>query len=108
MAIPTFALGCLPSFASVGWFSTLLLIIVRILQGFSVGGQLMSSVVFTMERNDRSKWGRWGASVFAFSSIGIALGSLFSYVIRETLNDEQLRVWGWRIPFWFGALGALP
>mmetsp|Transcript_17362 Transcript_17362/g.23933 ORF Transcript_17362/g.23933 Transcript_17362/m.23933 type:complete len:509 (-) Transcript_17362:323-1849(-) len=108
MAIPTFLLGCLPSYATVGWGSVVLLVLVRLLQGLSVGGQLMSSVVFTMERNDVSKWGQWGASVFAFSGVGSSVGSLFSYILRVSLTDYQLRTWGWRLPFWTGALGMLP
>ena len=108
MAFPTVALGCLPSFEAVGWLSPILLIIMRLLQGFSVGGQLMSSVVFTLERTDESRWGLWGSSVFAVSSIGVFIGSLLSYILRETLDEEQLRSWGWRLPFLLGAFGIIP
>lgn len=108
MALPTFLLGCLPSFESVGWWSTVLLIICRALQGFSVGGQLMSSVVFTLEGTDQSKWGFRAAIVFAATTLGAVLGSLVAYALRETLNDEQLESFGWRIPFFFGLVGILP
>jgi MHS family proline/betaine transporter-like MFS transporter len=108
MAFPTFALGCLPSFAAVGWLSPVLLIIMRLLQGFSVGGQLMSSVVFTLERTDEKHWGVWGASVFAVTTLGVSLGSLISYILRETLDDDQLHSWGWRLPFLLGAFGVVP
>ena len=108
MAFPTFALGCLPTFHQVGWLSTFLLVILRLLQGLSVGGQLMASVVFTLERTHFSKWGFWGSTVYAASSIGVTLGSIFSAILREYLTDDELRTWGWRIPFLFGAFGALP
>jgi MHS family proline/betaine transporter-like MFS transporter len=108
MAFPTFALGCLPSFATVGWVSPVLLVIMRLLQGLSVGGQLMSSVVFTLERTDKKHWGIWGSTVFAASGVGTVTGSLVSYILRETLDAEQLISWGWRIPFLFGAFGVLP
>ena len=108
MAFPTFALGCLPSFETAGWISTFLLVIMRLLQGFSVGGQLMSSVVFALERSDRSRWGFWASSVFAVAGMGTAVGSFLSYILRETLNDDQLQSWGWRVPFLFGGIGVLP
>mmetsp|Transcript_4103 Transcript_4103/g.6225 ORF Transcript_4103/g.6225 Transcript_4103/m.6225 type:complete len:482 (-) Transcript_4103:3698-5143(-) len=108
MAFPTFALGCLPSFSTAGWVSPVLLIICRLLQGFSVGGQLMTSVIFTLEKSEKSRWGLWSASVFAASGFGVVLGSLFSYILRENLTDEQLESWGWRLPFLFGAFGAIP
>eukprot|EP00593_Proboscia_inermis_P016431 CAMPEP_0171301082 /NCGR_PEP_ID=MMETSP0816-20121228/10136_1 /TAXON_ID=420281 /ORGANISM="Proboscia inermis, Strain CCAP1064/1" /LENGTH=476 /DNA_ID=CAMNT_0011778285 /DNA_START=5 /DNA_END=1435 /DNA_ORIENTATION=+ len=108
MAFPTFALGCLPTFSQVGWLSTGLLCLMRIMQGISAGGQIMSSVVFTLERADQSNWGKMGSTVFASATVGTAAGSFFSYALRNTLTDDQLRSWGWRIPFLFGALGVIP
>mmetsp|Transcript_17925 Transcript_17925/g.26117 ORF Transcript_17925/g.26117 Transcript_17925/m.26117 type:complete len:91 (-) Transcript_17925:455-727(-) len=55
MAFPTFAMGCLPSYAQVGNLSMVLLTLVRMLQGLSVGGQLVSLLVFTCENNPKSK-----------------------------------------------------
>lgn len=52
--------------------------------------------------------GIWGSTVYAASSIGVTAGSIFSAALRESLTDEQLHDWGWRIPFLFGALGAVP
>jgi MFS family permease len=54
MSIPTVALGLLPTYASVGWWSTALLVICRMLQGFSVGGNLPSSLSTLLRRNRRS------------------------------------------------------
>jgi len=108
MAFPTLALGCLPTYAMAGWLSTALLILVRLIQGLSVGGQLTSALVFTLERTHISKWGFWASTVYAASSIGVSLSSLIASILRDTLSDEQLQNWGWRIPFWLGGLGALP
>ena len=57
MAFPTFAMGCLPGYDRVGGIAIILLTLVRLLQGLSVGGQLMSSLIFTLERHPKSKWG---------------------------------------------------
>ena len=61
MAVPTFAMGCLPTFDRVGWWAVALLVAVRLLQGLSVGGQLMASVVFVVERHERRRWGWYGS-----------------------------------------------
>ena len=62
MAFPTFAMGCLPSYEKVGNTAIVLLLLTRMLQGMSVGGLLVSSLVFTLENHDPSKWGWYGVS----------------------------------------------
>jgi len=104
MAFPTFAMGCLPGYATVGEASIVLLTIVRLLQGLSVGGQLMSSLIFTLERHPKSKWGLYGSYVMAAANAGTLLGGLVATIIRNTLSDEALHSWGWRIPFLSGIL----
>mmetsp|Transcript_25611 Transcript_25611/g.62811 ORF Transcript_25611/g.62811 Transcript_25611/m.62811 type:complete len:471 (+) Transcript_25611:1815-3227(+) len=108
MALPTFVMGCLPTFSSIGWYSTALLIICRMLQGFSVGGQLMSSVVFTLEAAPEEHWGWQAGAVFAATTLGTVIGSVVAYGLRETLTEEQMESFGWRIPFFFGLLGMIP
>ncbi len=71
MAFPTFAMGCLPSYERVGAFSIVSLVIVRCLQGLSVGGQLVSSLVFTLEHNPRHQWGLYGSFVMAAANFGM-------------------------------------
>ena len=65
MAFPTFAMGCLPSYERVGPVAIVLLMVTRLLQGLSVGGQLMSSLVYTLEKRDPSVWGLYGSFVMA-------------------------------------------
>jgi len=109
MVIPTVAIGFLPTYKQCGWVAPILLLIMRCLQGFSAGGQLMSSVVLTLEQTDEKKWGVYGSSVFVVASLGVTIGSLVSYVLREfLLTDDQLRSWGWRLPFWLGIFGIIP
>jgi MHS family proline/betaine transporter-like MFS transporter len=61
MALPTFSMGCLPTFDIWGWWAVIALVFVRLLQGLSVGGQLMSSLVFVAEGHDRRWWGWYGS-----------------------------------------------
>ena len=107
MAFPTFAMGCLPSYSHVGAWSYILLIFIRLLQGLSVGGQMMSSLVFTLESHPRSQWGLYGSFVMAAANFGTLLGGVVAYCLRRILNEEQLHSWGWRIPFLSGILVSL-
>jgi len=104
MAFPTFAMGCLPSYARVGNLAIVLLTLVRMLQGLSVGGQLVSSLVYTCENNPKSQWGLYGSFVMAAANFGTLLGGLVSTLMRAVLDDDQLESWGWRIPFLSGIL----
>ena len=107
MAVPTFAMGCLPTYAQIGWWSTLLLVICRLLQGMSVGGQLPASLIYTVETRPKERWGLFGSFVMMAANIGTLLGNLVGALLRTVLTHEQLLAWGWRIPFWSGILISL-
>jgi MHS family proline/betaine transporter-like MFS transporter len=106
MAFPTFFMGCLPSYERAGVWAIVLLVFVRLLQGLSVGGQLMSSLVFTLENHDRRKWGLYGSCVMAAANVGSLLGAIVGVVLRNGLTNDQLVSWGWRIPFLSGIIVA--
>jgi MHS family proline/betaine transporter-like MFS transporter len=104
MAIPTFLLGLLPTHAQVGTLATVLLIILRLLQGTAVGGEYTSSVVFLVEQappNRRGFVGSW--SVFG-AIAGILLGSAVGALVTEWVPAAAIAEWGWRIPFLLGLL----
>ena len=107
MAVATTLMGCLPTYKQVGNPAILLLLIVRMMQGLSVGGQLMSSLVFTLEGHPKSRWGLYGSFVMAGANFGTLLGGLVAGGLRSTLNDEQMLAWGWRIPFLSGIIISL-
>lgn len=102
MAFPTFAMGCLPSYERVGVWAIVFLTIVRMLQGMSVGGQLVSSLVYTIENNPMEHWGLYGSYVLAAANFGTLLGGLMSFIMRRLLTEEELYDWGWRVPFLSG------
>lgn len=104
MAVPTFCMGCLPTYERVGCWAYILLILVRLLQGMSVGGQLISSVVFTLESRPKKHWGLYGSYVMATANFGTLLGGVAGYTIRRTFDTEALYSYGWRIPFLSGIL----
>ena len=107
MAIPTVLMGLLPTHRQIGIAAPIIVVLLRLIQGVSVGGEYTSSVIFLTERApDRKRgvfaiWGLWG------SVAGMLLGSGIGDLLAHTLSAEQLEQWGWRIPFLFGALVAL-
>jgi len=104
MALATTLMGCLPTYDQIGNSAILLLLMVRMLQGLSVGGQLMSSLVFTLEGRPTHRWGLYGSFVMAAANIGTFLGGLVAYGLRLKLTEDQLLRWGWRIPFLSGIM----
>jgi len=107
MAVPTFVMGCLPTYEQVGSLSTVLLIICRLLQGMSVGGQLPASLIYTVETRPKERWGLYGSLVMMAANVGTLLGNFVGAILRSTLTEEQLVNWGWRIPFLSGILIAV-
>jgi MHS family alpha-ketoglutarate permease-like MFS transporter len=96
-----------PTYASVGWLAPAILIFGRLLQGFSTGGEFGTSASFLVE------WAKPGRRAFAGSfqqvsvCLGILLASLSATVLTRVLPDDQLKSWGWRVPFLVGALIGL-
>lgn len=106
MAIPTTLMGCLPTYDQVGGLAPFLLMICRILQGLSVGGQLPASLVYTVEKSDKKHWGYYGSLTMVAANAGTLLGNLCAALLRQVLTEEQLVSWGWRLPFFSGILIA--
>jgi len=72
-----------------------------------VGGQFVSSLVFTVERHPMHSWGMYGSFVMASSNTGTFIGGLVATALHRGLDEEQLISWGWRIPFLSGILVSL-
>ena len=104
MAGSTFAMGCLPTYATVGVLAPILLTVVRCLQGLSAGGQLAGAFCFVVERAGPERGAFFGAISLASSVGGTALGSLCAAVLTtpSVMSQESLESWGWRLPFLAG------
>lgn len=103
MGIATFLIGCLPSYDTVGVLAPAMLVLLRLFQGLSVGGELAGATSLTLEHapaNRRSLYTSWAVN-------GIWVGYIlatFAFIGVAALPDDQLVSWGWRVPFWFSAL----
>lgn len=102
MAIPTFLIGLLPGYAEVGIAASVLMVLLRLVQGLSVGGECTTSVVFLVEGaapDQRGLMGSWSS----FGAVaGILLGSAVGAALASLLSPAALQSWGWRIPFLLG------
>jgi MFS transporter, MHS family, proline/betaine transporter len=103
MVIGTTMTALMPGYATIGLAAPILILVARLLQGFSVGGEFGSAVTFLAEQTA----GRKGfVASWQWASTGItgALASGFGILLTSTLSPEQLVEWGWRVPFLFGIL----
>jgi len=102
MAVPTFLVGLLPGYATLGLLAPVLLVLLRMVQGLSVGGEYTSSMVFMVERAAAGRRGLAGAIAACGSGVGTLLGSGVGATIAALMTTETLDAWGWRIPFLLG------
>src|SRR5215813_14662776 len=103
MTFGTLAVACMPTFAQIGVMAPLLVIVARLVQGFSAGGEFGSSTAFLVEHMPGRR-GFVASWQFARQGISALLGSGFGLLLSSTMSDADLQAWGWRIPFFFGVL----
>jgi len=107
MAIPTFLLGLLPGYAQWGATASVLVVLLRMLQGLSVGGEYTTSIVFLVEGGPPRQRGLAGSWSPFGASLGILMGSALAAAINTLLPPEAVDAWGWRIPFLLGLVVSL-
>ena len=98
MGVATFCIGLLPTYATIGPWAPVLLIFLRILQGFGVGGEWGGAVLMAVEHAPAGRRGFYGS----WPQVGVPAGLLLStsaFSVVSMLPEEQLLSWGWRVPF---------
>src|SRR5262249_61546783 len=99
MGAATLLLGLLPTHAQIGVAAPVLLVTLRLIQGFSVGGEFTGSMVYTTELASPLWRGLVSSSTAAGTTIGFMLGNISALVLTKLLSPQQLVTWGWRVPF---------
>ncbi|WP_455710533.1 MFS transporter [Pseudonocardia alni] len=99
MALGTFLIGLIPSYASIGLAAPILLVAARILQGFSTGGEYAGAMTFIAEYAPDRRRGHFGSFLELGTFVGYALGATIASVLPLVLSAESMSSWGWRIPF---------
>jgi MHS family proline/betaine transporter-like MFS transporter len=103
MMLGTLITAVLPGYATIGLAAPVLLVLARLIQGFSAGGEFGSATALMAEQDPRRR-GFFASLQWAASGFAVFLASMFAYIINQTLEPAQVVSWGWRIPFLFGLL----
>lgn len=103
MGLATTAIGLLPTYDQIGVWAPILLVVLRLLQGFGAGGEYAGAVVLSVEHGDQRRRGLAGA----WAPMGFAAATLIStgvFQLFVQLPESQFRSWGWRVPFLIGGV----
>ncbi|WP_407940115.1 MFS transporter [Nakamurella leprariae] len=104
VGVTTFLMGCLPTFNQVGYWAPALLVILRFLQGFAVGGEWGGAVLLVAEHSPSKSRGFWASFPQAAVPLGNLLATVVLLILSSTLSDADFLGWGWRIGFWLSAV----
>ena len=103
MALATLGIALIPTYASIGIAAPIILTLLRICQGLSVGGEIPGAIAYVSESMPNIKGLACGLIFFAVIN-GIVLASLIQAILTSTLSTPQMLTWGWRLPFLLGGL----
>jgi MHS family proline/betaine transporter-like MFS transporter len=104
MAAGTVMIGVLPTYVSIGVAAPLLLVLARLMQGFSAGGEWGGSTAFIVEWAPKNRRGWFGSFQQTSVVTGLLLGSGVAALLNTVLTPEQMNDWGWRVPFLLGGI----
>lgn len=99
MSGATLCVGLIPSYASIGFWAPVLLVLLRMIQGFSTGGEYGGAATFMAEYAPARRRGLLGSFLEFGTLAGFSLGALLMLSCSLLLSDEQMNSWGWRLPF---------
>lgn len=102
MGLSTFLIGVLPDASQIGTTAAVLLVLLRMLQGISVGGEYTGSVTFVLEHAPKEKRAFATSWISVGAIFGFLIGSGVGTLIMSTFNEHQLHSWAWRLPFLAG------
>jgi MHS family proline/betaine transporter-like MFS transporter len=108
MALATLSIGLIPSYASIGTFAPIFLLIARLVQGFSTGGEYSGAMTFIAESTPDKKRGFMASGLEVGTLVGFVAGSGIVTLLTFIVGPEKMLGWGWRIPFFIaGPIGFI-
>ena len=107
MGIATACIGLLPSFNQIGWWAPVLLVFLRAVQGFAVGGEWGGAALLSVENAPKGKKAFYSSGVQVGYGVGLLLSTGLVSLISSLTTDEQFLNWGWRLPFLFSVVLVL-
>ena len=103
MTIGTLLMAIVPTYSSIGAIAPAAILVARLIQGFSVGGEFGGSTSFLVEHGSERK-GFFASFQWAGQGLAAVLASLFGIGLTTMLTPDQVNAWGWRVPYFFGLL----
>ncbi|HAF43688.1 MAG TPA: MFS transporter [Gallionellaceae bacterium] len=104
MGVTTFLVGLLPTYAQIGIMAPVLLLVLRLLQGFAVGGEIGGVAVYLTEHAPQGRRGFYTSVLQLMGPLGILVSTLQIVLLLAFLEPADFNAWGWRIPFLFSAV----
>jgi MHS family alpha-ketoglutarate permease-like MFS transporter len=104
MAGGSLVIAILPTYEQVGWFAPILLLLARIAQGMSLGGEVSNASAYLAEIAPPARRGRYSAFFYISTGTALLLASLLGVLLTTVLSEDQLQAYGWRIAFAVGGL----
>jgi MFS family permease len=104
MTIAIAMIAFAPTYAAIGVAAPLIMVVARLLQGFSAGGEFASATAFLTESAPATRRGLYGSWQMVGQGLAVLLGAILGTLLTRSLTPETLDGWGWRIPFLFGLI----
>jgi MFS family permease len=104
IGVSTFLMGCLPTFAAIGYWAPALLVLLRFVQGFALGGEWGGAVLLVTEHSPNRSRAFWGSWPQAGVPLGNLLATLVLLLLSATLSEADFLAWGWRVGFWLSVI----
>ncbi len=96
----TFAIGCIPSYATIGFMAPVLVLVLRLLQGLALGGEYGGAATYVAEHAPAGQKGYWTSWIQTTATVGLFISLMVILVTKNMLSKEAFEDWGWRVPFW--------
>ena len=100
----TFLMGCLPGFDTIGYWAPALLVLLRFIQGFALGGEWGGAVLLVTEHSPNRSRAFWGSFPQAGVPLGNVLATVVLLLLSTFLSEEAFLAWGWRVAFWLSVI----
>jgi MHS family proline/betaine transporter-like MFS transporter len=107
MALPTALIGVLPTYEQIGIWAPIILCLIRLIQGASIGGEFSGCIAFLVEYSPMNKRGLIGSVSMISLVLGMLLGSVVAILVSKCMSVESFETWGWRVPFLIGIVIAI-
>ncbi|PRC44689.1 MFS transporter, partial [Mycobacterium sp. ITM-2017-0098] len=107
VGVATFLMGCLPTFGQIGYWAPGLLVTLRFIQGFAVGGEWGGAVLLVAEHSPNRQRGFWASWPQAGVPVGNLLATVVLLILTGVLSEDAFLSWGWRVAFWLSAVVVL-